>query len=79
MHECAKHLALLLSMVFGQNLDSAKHDTIIPSERTCQEEQKGANFSFPVRRYGRAKILVKRLTIVYGFWPESENFGFDKI
>ena len=54
----------------------------IPSKRASQEELNGTNFSFVApsseELWLRKEIWSKRLTIVHGFWPESENFNFGK-
>ena len=55
---------------------------MISSERASQEEQNDANFSLVAPSSEelcmRKQIRSKRLTIVHGFRPETENLNFAK-
>ena len=54
----------------------------MPSERASQEEQFGANFSFVAPSSEKLRVrkrnLSKRLIIVHGFQPKTENFDIGK-
>ena len=47
-----------------------------------QKEHNDANFRFvapsSAELWDHKQIWPKRLTIIHGFWPKSENFDFSK-
>ena len=69
----------------AKNLLNQIQQTRIPWERASQEEQNDTKFSFIApstlekkERKQWPQFWSKRLIIVHGFWPESENFDFGK-